>query len=259
MKEVVLVHWKEQEVSERIARLKKAGFKARWFEAAIPENMRTVRKDPPLAMVIDLGRMPSHGRAVGIAMRQRKSTRAVPLVFVEGDPEKVAKIREFLPDAEYTTWGKVGPVLKRALKTPLVAPFVPPDVMPFSDTPLVKKLGIKAGCRVLVLGAPDAFARKLNPLPEGVEVEWEGRGPAHRVMLFVKSLRELEAGFSPAERAMEERGGLWIVYPKKTSRLASDLTQQDIREYGLARGVVDYKICAVDETWTGLLFSRRRK
>jgi len=109
MKEVVLVHWKAEEVAERIARLEKAGFKARWFESAIPENMRTVRKDPPLAMVIDLGRMPSHGRAVGIAMRQRKSTRCVPLVFVEGEPEKVARIREFLPDAEYTTWAKIGP------------------------------------------------------------------------------------------------------------------------------------------------------
>jgi hypothetical protein len=77
-------------------------------------------------------------------------------------------------------------------------------------------------------------------------------------MLFAKSHAEMRRRFAAAERALAEGGGMWIAWPKKSSGVATDLTQNDVRRYGLDAGLVDYKIAAIDETWSGLLFARRK-
>ena len=89
---------------------------------------------------------------------------------------------------------------------------------------------------------------------------WGGKasGPSPLAVWFVRSLAELEVGLARAMDAVEERGGLWMAWPKRASGVATDLTQQAVREAGLAAGLVDYKVAAIDGTWSGLLFTRRK-
>jgi hypothetical protein len=125
----------------------------------------------------------------------------------------------------------------------------------YSGTPLPKKLGIKEGTRVALIGAPPGF--RLGELPLGAVVRRGARGKAELTLWFVRSVRELTSG----ARAMvprSEGSGLWIVWAKKTSPLASDVTETDVRRVALALGMVDFKICAVDHDWSGLRFNRRK-
>src|SRR5687767_14567225 len=104
MPRILLIHWNEAEALERAARLGMAGFEATaiWDETG-GVALRRVRENPPDAFVIDLSRLPSHGRDVATWLREGKATRGIPLVFLEGDAEKVARLRALLPDATYAT------------------------------------------------------------------------------------------------------------------------------------------------------------
>ena len=257
MARVLVVHWNEDEAAERVERLRRAGHSARahWREQG--EELRELRTDPPDCVVIDLGRLPSHGRAVGTWLRQTKATRLVPLVFVQGDVEKTARVRELLPDAEYTTWRGIRGALGRALRAPPAAPIVPGTMAGYSGTPLPRKLGLKPRSRVALVGAPTGFEGTLGALPEGAALRRGTRAQADVVLLFARTRAALARGFDGATRAVAEGGRLWIVWPKQASALAGDLTQAEVRSHGLARGWVDFKICAVDSDWSGLCFSRR--
>lgn len=226
------------------------------FDAA---TLRDLRDDPPDAIVIDLTRIPSQGRDVGLAIRQYKQTRQVPLVFVEGDPEKVEKIRALLPDATYATWRGIRGAVARALRPSRRSadPIVPRSRMAgYSGTPLAKKLGIKPGSTVALVSAPRDATSILSELPEGVTLTRRHGKAVDLILWFVRSRRELETRVA----AMVPRvgaGGIWICWPKKTSALACDLGQVEVRAAGLVSGLVDYKICAIDAIWSGLKFARR--
>jgi hypothetical protein len=259
MSRIVLIHWNEVEAKERAGRLRAAGHVVVPFsdqEGGSPALRRHLGK-PAHAIVIDLSRLPSHGRAMAIFLRQAKATRSLPLVFVGGDPEKVTRLRRDLPDATYTEWSRIRGDLRKALSRPTGKPVVP-DAPDYSGTPLAKKLGIKEGATVALLGAPDGFEESLAPLPDGVSLRSNARGKADTVILFSRSRAEMRKHFRGAAKMLGDRGNLWISWPKKASDLETDLTQQDVRSYGLDQGLVDYKICAVDETWSGLCFARRR-
>ncbi len=255
----MVFHWNAEEARERAARLSAAGFDAQ-FHAGQGGGaaLRPFRENPPDAFVIDLSRLPSQGRAVGTFLRQQKGTRHVPIVFVDGDPEKVELTRRLLPDAVYTEWRKIRPALRKAIANPSKTPVVPETMQGYSGTPLPKKLGIKAGSVVALLGAPADFERKLEPLPDNVRVQSKPNAAANLILLFAKSRADLDKKFPAAVRTMAQGGGLWIAWPKKASGVATDLTEPAVRQFGLAAGLVDYKICAIDETWSGLLFARRR-
>lgn len=252
---VALVHWNAAEAAERAERLRAfCGEVELIVDPRDPGALRALRDHPPAACVIDLTRLPSSGRAVALALRQWKATRAAPLVFVEGAPGKVEAVRALLPDAFYTGWPGIAATLREALASAVPNPVTPGAMAGYSGAPLLKKLGIKPGAVVALVGAPEGFA-----LPEGVRVVRRARGEYGLILLFARSRADLGRRLPAAQKALAEKGGLWIVWPKKTSALAGDLTQQAVREIGLARGLVDYKICAVDETWSGLLFGWRRK
>ena len=257
MGRVVLIHWNEAEGRAREAELCALGFEAAWCAPDGGQGLQPFRAGPPDAFVIDLTRLPSHGRAVGLALRQYKTTRAAPLIFAGGDTEKVRQTRGLLPDATYTEWPEMGAALRRALQAAPAKLVVPHTMAGYSGTPLPKKLGIKAGATVALLGAPEGFERKLGVLPAGVRLTT--RGAASTALLFVKSRAALQKRFPTPARSLAEGGALWVVWPKKTSALAGDLGEKEVREFGLASGWVDYKICAVDETWSGLCFARRVK
>lgn len=128
----------------------------------------------------------------------------------------------------------------------------------YSGTPLPKKLGIKPGSVVRILGAPDGFRRTLGELPDGVELKLTMRGAASLTLWFIPTRKVLTSGIGRIGAGLVS-GSLWMIWPKLSSALASDLREQDVRAAGLAAGLVDYKICAVDENWSGLLFTRRKE
>ena len=129
----------------------------------------------------------------------------------------------------------------------------------YSGTPLPKKLNIRAGATVVLLGAPDGFEATLGALPAGVRLRRQTRGPAQVVLLFAASQAQLARRFHGASRIVADPGALWIAWPKKASGMATDLGEREVRACGLGAGWVDYKICAIDATWSGLCFSRRRR
>ncbi len=127
----------------------------------------------------------------------------------------------------------------------------------YSGTPLPKKLGIKPECRVCFPGTPDGFLETLGELPEAVEVRARVRGPLDVIVLFTRRRADLERRLDPLRRAIRPNGGLWIAWPKRSSGVETDLTDAHVREIGLAAGLVDNKVCAIDGTWSGLHFVYR--
>jgi hypothetical protein len=127
----------------------------------------------------------------------------------------------------------------------------------YSGTPLPQKLGIRPGARVAPVRAPDGFERTLQPLPDGVRLRTQARGAQDVVLFFATRLAELERRFDGLARAVEPDGGLWIAWPKRTAGVATDLRENLVRDVGLAHGLVDNKVCAVDDTWSGLRFVYR--
>jgi hypothetical protein len=122
----------------------------------------------------------------------------------------------------------------------------------YSGTPLATKLGIKEGHRVAFPSAPDAFAGLLGDLPAGVTVKSRASGPLDVIVFFTRRGAELERRLPTLRRAMDPAAGLWIAWPKRSSGVETDMTEDVARELGLANRLVDNKVCAIDETWSGL-------
>ncbi len=170
MQRIRLIHWKADEAQETAALLRAAGY-AVDAESLSAAGLRSLREDPPDAVLIDLSRVPSQGRDLGLNLRKFKSTRYVPLVFVGGQPAKIARVQELLPDAVYATWDDIGDALPSAIENRPTDPVVPASTMAgYAGTPLPKKLGIKPNSSVALIGAPEGFEETLSDLPEGVTV-----------------------------------------------------------------------------------------
>ena len=127
----------------------------------------------------------------------------------------------------------------------------------YSGTPLIDKLGIKSGARLQFVSEPRDFSRLLGGLPPETKVV--ARGTLDFAILFVKWSAELRKSFPTLRDRLESNGMLWVAWPKKASGVATDLTEGVVREFGLESGLVDVKVCAIDETWSGLKFVRRLK
>ena len=129
----------------------------------------------------------------------------------------------------------------------------------YSGTPLPAKLGIKAGATVVLLDAPARFDDDLQPLPEDVELFDGLVEGADVAVLFVTQRADLEARFDEVTAALQPAGGFWVAWPKKASKVPTDLTEDVLREVGLPKGWVDNKVCAVTDVWSGLRFVLRRE
>jgi len=260
MGRIRLVCWDEELAAERARVLKKAGLEvdASRFD---PAGMITrLREDPPALMLIDLDRLPSHGRAIAIMLRTSKSMRHLPIVFAGGVEEKVARVRAEVADAIFTDWAKAPAAVKKAIRNPPAAFVQPvPYMQQYAGSPLVKKLDLKPGTKAALIGAEDGFIELLGDLPEGVELGPRITATTKLVLWFVRASHEIAAAFELACSRMPEGCSIWIIYPKKAGRYRVDFNQNDIRLTGIEAGVVDYKICAVDADWSGMKFARRRK
>jgi hypothetical protein len=257
---VRLICWKEDLARERAALLKAARLDVDASPLNTSRLIGRIMENPPAAIVIDLDRMPSHGLAVGVVLRRSASARRIPLVFAGGADEKVARIRQQLPDAVFAPWNAIGPSVRRALKSAPAQPVKPRPLMAlYETTGLVRKLGLKPGMACALLQAPEGFEERLDDLPEGFQFETKIAANTALAIWFVRSRAELEFAADRASLRLPQGASLWIVYPKRSGRYSVDFTQNDVRAAALPAGLVDYKICAVDDDWTGLKFARRKQ
>jgi hypothetical protein len=246
---VVVVHFNPPNLEKRLARLR--GHDVETVMPKGPADLKRMRERPPDAFVVDLDRRPSEGRSVAVQLRRYASTRPVPLVFAGGEEDQVARVRNLLPDATYVSWGGVLGGLKRARV--LAKPVVPSTMDAYSQTELEPKLGVRDGTTLLLLGAPDGFGKALR------RAELVEEGPAQLVMLFCGSSDELTEQFEDAKAAIALGGTLWICWPKKSSGVECDVGQVEVRRHAMDRGLVDFKVAAIDQTWSGLRFARKKR
>ncbi len=128
----------------------------------------------------------------------------------------------------------------------------------YSGTPLVKKLGFKEGFRVGLVNPPPGFKKELNPLPDDIKIIVGNLPkPLDLILLFADSQKTLKREFPKAALKLTEKGMLWIAWPKKASGVVTDLSDNSVRQIGLAAGLVDVKVCAVNDIWSGLKFVYR--
>ena len=129
----------------------------------------------------------------------------------------------------------------------------------YSDTPLVKKLGIKPGFQMIVLFEPAHYLDLLFPFPEDVTIKKSAKSVVDFIHLFVKEKKLFEKEFVKNKKLLKKDGMLWVSWPKKSAKVPTDLDETIIRTIGLAHGLVDVKVCAVDEVWSALKFVYRTK
>ena len=122
----------------------------------------------------------------------------------------------------------------------------------YSGTPLPKKLGIKDGARVAFVDAPDDFGRIIGALPDGATEKARLRGPLDVIVFFTTSRAKLARRLDALRRAMAQDGRLWIAWPKKASKVPTDMSEDVVRDVALPTGLVDNKVAAIDDTWSGL-------
>jgi hypothetical protein len=258
MARVHLVHWDPVEGRRHTRTLDQLGHEVAYLgEVDGPPLGRALRAGGAEIILFDLSRRPSHAREIAMSLRSRKATRHLPLLFVGGEPEKVAAIKALLPDASYTTWGRIGTAIPQAIRRAPTTPFVPPDAL-YAGRTLAQKLGIAAGQRVAVVGAPPDFTTTLGPLPATARLTASFNRDCGRVVWFLRSQAELRIALGRLAATLEQQVA-WLVWPKKASGVRTDLDGNGVREAGLAAGLVDFKVCSVDAIWSGLAFKRPKR
>ena len=248
-KHVALVHWRVAEAKPLITLLERAGYEVHYGGDQKPIRVSQLKQFPVVAAIIDLTRMPSYGKYWAAELRAT-SMKHLPIVFVEGEPEKIAGVKAALPDATYTTQAKLLAVLKK-LK-PVANP-VQPSRMMASTRPNVLKMGIKPDMRVAVFDAPAGYAKVIGALPQGASFAEES-SDADVTLWFVREIDAYLTGLRKM-RTLAVKSKLWVIYPKQQKGKTVAIAQADVRKSAIAVGLVDYKICSVDETWTGIAFA----
>lgn len=255
---IKIIHWKPVEIKDHITRLSVNGSVIDSELFTGPDDFKKLRENPPDAIIIDLSRLPLQGRDIGITFRKYKDTRYVPLIFIEGDKIKTKKVKSLLPDAFYAKWNNIEEILNQAVSKPVKDPIVYKSSMEaYSGSSLNKKLGIKENMVIALINAPEKFSDKFSMIQN---------------CKFVKKMisgRDLTIWFTESEADLNMRikdivktvgkGGIWIAWKKKNKAAESDLSQVIVRKAGLSHGLVDYKICSIDEIWSALKFGLRNK
>ncbi len=252
---LVLIHWNADEADPELRLLRDAGFAVDLRAPDGVADIRLLRDEPPIAFVIDLTRLPLKGRDVAVHLRGWKATRDVPVVFVGGEADRVERVRQSLPELTYASTEGLVRAIERALDAPPVSPRRG-IFDPYAGTPLPKKLGIREGTVVALVGAPEGMEETIGAQPPGARLQ-RRLGGHDLTLWFVRSRSELEKD-AASMAASVGPAGLWIAWPKKSSGVATDLDQSIVQEAGLTTGLVDYKVASIDQTWSGLLFTKRR-
>lgn len=254
MPRVLVIHRQPAAAAERARRLSSEGLDAAAYPVFGPSALRSIRSNPPDAILIDLTELPSYGRAMGALLRQHKGTRTIPLVFLKGDPEKAARVRELLPGAVFATLPNLAPAILRAIRSAPSEPSLPQA----PPVPLARKLRIRDDSVVALLHPPAGIREVLGPLPHGVRLQNQ-TGGAGVILCFVKSAAALGRALPALAPGIEPGRTLWICWPKRTSAQPCDLTANLVRDLASPYNLVDSKLCAIDETWSASALAVRRK
>jgi CheY-like chemotaxis protein len=255
MSRVRLLHWNANEAATYVELLQTAGYDVEYDHEFRPGVMRLWRESPPDAFVIDLSRLPSQGREIAVALRQSPATRRIPIVFCEGAEEKVSRIRAELPDAVYCRAGILRSALKRAIANPPKEPAKPTAMMDrYASKTVAQKLGIKESSTIALIDPPLDYGKVLGEVPAHVEFLENGGEPASVTLCFVREVHSLGRTLSEV-RALAAASKLWILWPKKASQAGGTLTERLVREHAIELGLVDYKICSVNQVWSAMLFA----
>ena len=247
---VTLVHWNKEEAEERAKKLGDVAVEIVCDARSAGSLLGDLKRWPPAAMVVDLSRIPSQGRDLALALRESKATRSIPVVFVGGEREKVERVKKLLPDATYTSWRGIRGALKRAASNPPTDPIVRNRMSGYAHKSLAQKLGIWPDSKVAMPGAPKGFDKALGAS--------RARGRRDLTLWFVPSRAKLEKDVARMS-GHADNGGLWIIWPKKSGPAGGDLDPAVVRRAAEGEGLVDFKIASIDETWSGLRFTRRRR
>ena len=258
MSRILLVLWNEEEAKQRARTLTQLGHRPKLLCDPEKRNLDEIRKAPPELFLIDLNRLPFQGREIGAYFRRLRATRHLPILFVDGDSERVSSARNLIPDAQFSKWSGIKSAIPKAIQNPPAKPVVPGTMAGYAGTPLPKKLGVRENYSLLLVNPPESFERKLDAMPAGAEITTNS-AQANVALLFTTSAAELGRDFRPLAKQLPQKVALWIAWPKKTSGMKTDVTENLVREFGLGAGWVDYKICAIDGTWSGLCFARKNK
>jgi hypothetical protein len=255
MRRVRLFHWNAKEAGALIGELRAAGFEVVYNAETQSTSVRKLKESGAVAVVIDLSRLPSHGKYVGAWVRGSKSTRHLPLVFVGGEAEKVAALREQIPDAVYSSVAGAGVALKKAIARPPSDPVVPKQMMETAPgRTAAQKMGIREGSVVGLIDPPADYLKVFGVLPEGVVLEEGSRNACPVTVWFVHDPGEYQAALA-LRRLLAAKSRLWIVWEKGRR---DGLNGNFVREAALAMGLVDYKICSLDGVWTGMVFAVKK-
>jgi CheY-like chemotaxis protein len=258
MPRVRIIHWRPEEAGALVAACQSSGFQVDYDAEALsgPAISRGIREHPPDAVVIDLSRVPSHGREIAVWLRNTKFAWHIPIVFANGEAEKVEKVRETLPDATFTTTARVRAAVASACRKVAPAPIQPPLMMErYKAKTAAEKLGIKTGSSVAVIDAPRDYLSVLGDVPEDAVIVEDPDSVQNVTLWFVHDPATLQARLR-AMCAIAARTRLWILWRKGKD---NGITQNFVRQTALDRGLVDYKICSVDGRWSGMLFARKKQ
>ena len=251
---VYLFHWPLGAASGLAAQLETDGFSVTRHTGTQGTKAKQILESGAAAVVIDLSKLPSHGGAIAAWVRGTKSLRHLPIVFVNGDPVKVERMKQKIPDAVYTGQRGLPAALRRAIREGAPAhPVIPPQMME-STRSTAEKMGIRPGDRVAVLDAPRGYAQILGPLPPGATLLEDAAGDCAVVIWFIHDATGYRAAL-PQRRQLAAQHKLWVAWPKgRRDGLNSNL----VRETGIGMGLVDYKICSIDEHWSGIAFAVKK-
>jgi hypothetical protein len=249
---VVVMHYDPAEGARLAERVRRAGFDAEAYLERGYRGFRGIRENPPDAILIDLIRLPFYGRYLGCELRKQKGTRTIPLVFLKGEPKKTAQVKALIPDAIYTDFAKIAASLMKAIQKAPREPLVPK----LEHSPAAPKLRIRENSIVAMLHAPAGL--RLGGLPEGVEFQ-KRIGEAEVVIAFAKSIAALGRELPVLAKEVRPGRTVWVAWPKRASKAATDLTQPRITEMCGVFGLAAYKSCAIDDTWSAIAVAKRRR
>lgn len=249
MAKVMLFHWKKEEADARVEELRAWGHEVAWRGMWANKEVKVTspRKFGPDVIVFDLSRMPVYSKGHAELTRTAKSTAHIPFVFVEGETEKVAALKKIYPGETFTDWKHLPKVLA---KIKAGAPRAAPDLRGEPVRELWQKIGIAAGKRVAIADAPREFYAALGKVPEGFEFQ-EDRAGAELVLRFFDDWDLYQRDLAEIAR-QTKICPVWIFYRKGVLKMNA------LRELALGVGVVDYKICSVNQNWAGMLVTRPR-
>lgn len=217
----------------------------------------------PAAVVFDLDKLPSRARELSGMLRDSRAAGRIPQLFVGGEAAKIERLRGENPDAVFASWVDAPAALTSLLMVDRSAAKRTPQRAvrsAYTGTPLAEKLGIVTAKptvrRVTLLGAPEHFRGLLGHVPDEVTFTKKLANDTALAVVFVRSLTELQAAFELLATRMPEGCSAWMVYPKRQHK--PGFHENDVRAAGLALGLVDYKICSIDQDWSGMKFARRK-